>query len=74
MKEAHAPLKIQPAHFDKVVGHLVDTLKALGVPEPIIGQIGEKLAPLKADIAPDPTATSALRRPWRWLRTRPIAS
>lgn len=59
MKEAHARLKIEPAHFDKVAGHLVDTLTALGVPEPILARIGEKLIPLKADIAPEPTLVSA---------------
>ena len=69
MKDAHAPLKIQPAHFDKVVAHLVDTLAALGVPEPIIDRIGEKLAPLKADIAPEPPT-----RRRRWFRSRAMAS
>jgi hemoglobin len=75
MKEAHAPLKIPPAHFDKVVGHLVETLTALGVPEPIIGQIGARLAPLKADIAPEPPLTSAAsKRGRRWFRSRALVS
>jgi hemoglobin len=52
MREAHASLNIQPAHFDLVVGHLVDTLTSLGVPETTIGAIGGKLAPLKDEIAP----------------------
>jgi hemoglobin len=72
MKDVHAPLRIQPAHFDRVVGHLVDTLAALGVPEPVIGEIGAKLAPLKADIAPKPLG--AAKRPWRWFRSRVMAS
>jgi len=61
MKDAHAQLKIQPAHFDRVVGHLVDTLDGLGVPKTVISDIGGKLAPLKADIAigPDPTVVTA---------------
>jgi hemoglobin len=52
MKAAHARFGIKPEHFDLVVGHLVDTLSALGVPAGTIGAIGEKLGPLKADIAP----------------------
>ena len=52
MGEAHARLNIVPAHFDLVVGHLVATLTALGVPAETIGTIGGALAPLKAEIAP----------------------
>jgi hemoglobin len=57
MREAHGPLAIQPAHFDRVVGHLVETLTDLGVDGSTIGQIGDRLAPLKAEIAvPDAPA------------------
>lgn len=52
MAEAHAQLEITPADFDRVVGHLVDTLAGLGVPDATIGAIGETLAPLKSQIAP----------------------
>lgn len=52
MREAHESLDVQPDHFDRVVGHLVDTLTSLGVPEATIGQIGAKLSPLKDEIAP----------------------
>ncbi|HEY4003996.1 MAG TPA: group 1 truncated hemoglobin [Pseudonocardia sp.] len=52
MREAHARLHVQPDHFDKVVSHLVDTLAGLGVPEPVIAEIGAKLTPLRAEIAP----------------------
>ncbi|MFC7218822.1 group 1 truncated hemoglobin [Streptomyces polyrhachis] len=52
MGEAHARLGITPEHFDRVVGHLVATLAALGVPQETIGEIGTALAPLQADIAP----------------------
>jgi hemoglobin len=51
MAEAHARLEITPADFDRVVGHLVETLAGLGVPEATIGAIGETLAPLKSQIA-----------------------
>jgi hemoglobin len=50
MASAHASLGIADAHFDAVVGHLVDTLTGLGVPEETIGQIGSALAPLRSDI------------------------
>ncbi|MBV9315731.1 MAG: group 1 truncated hemoglobin [Pseudonocardia sp.] len=55
MERVHAPLHIKPEEFDKVVGHLVDTLVSLGVPESIIGEIGAKLVPLKDQIAPAKT-------------------
>ena len=50
MASAHAGLGIADADFDAVVGHLVDTLSGLGVPEETIGQIGSALAPLRSDI------------------------
>jgi hemoglobin len=52
MRDAHAHLRVTPEHFDRVVGHLVDTLTDLDVPAPAIDAIGAKLAPLKDDIAP----------------------
>ena len=36
--------------FDAVVGHLVGTLTALGVPEDTIGQIGQALTRLRGAI------------------------
>lgn len=76
MREAHAGLNVQPAHFDKVVGHLVDTLSSLGVPEDVIARIGAKLAPLRDEIAPAgaapvdvvPSIPVATRRRRFWLR------
>ena len=50
MKEAHARLAITQKHFDRVVGHLVDTLTELSVPAEIIGEIGSKLIPLQEQI------------------------
>ncbi|WP_194917017.1 group I truncated hemoglobin [Catenulispora rubra] len=47
MKEAHARLAVTQKHFDRVVGHLVDTLTELSVPADIIGDIGSKLIPLQ---------------------------
>lgn len=54
MGAAHAGLGISGADFDAVVGHLVDTLTGLGVPEETIGQIGAALTPLRADIVTAP--------------------
>lgn len=48
--EAHAPLGVTSADFDKVVGHLVATLTELGVPGDTIAQIGALLGPTKSQI------------------------
>ncbi|KWX68110.1 group 1 truncated hemoglobin [Mycobacterium sp. NAZ190054] len=57
MREAHSHLDVTAAHFDRVVGHLVQTLTDLGVSGTLIGQIGAKLAPLKDEVvAPDAQA------------------
>jgi hemoglobin len=54
MHAAHAGLHITGEAFDHVVGHLVDTLDSLGVPAEIIGAIGAKLAPLRAQVVQAP--------------------
>lgn len=59
MREAHALFDIQPEHFDRVVHHLVNTLADLGVADLIIDAVGAKLAPLKAEIAPDATTLAS---------------
>lgn len=58
MAAAHAGLDISNADFDAVVGHLVDTLASLGVPDATIATIGSALAPLRADIVTAPTAVA----------------
>lgn len=50
MAGAHDGLGISNENFDAVVGHLVATLTALGVPPETIEQIGTALAPLRTDI------------------------
>jgi hemoglobin len=57
MKEVHQGRGIEPAHFDLVAGHLVDSLAAAGVPGPTVGQIIEVVAPLAADIVARPALT-----------------
>ena len=50
MRSAHANLQITQQHFDKVAGHLVDTLKSLGVDEELVEEIVVAVAPLAAEI------------------------
>jgi hemoglobin len=50
MKEAHRGRGIGSEHFDLVVGHLVDSLKAAGVDGSTVEQILGALAPLADDI------------------------
>jgi hemoglobin len=59
MAVAHAGLDISDDEFDAVVGHLVDTLAGLGVPEATIDQIGAALAPLRTEIVTAPPAELA---------------
>ena len=59
MASAHAGLGITGAQFDAVVGHLVATLTALGVPDVTIGEIGAALLPLRADIVSAPAVEAA---------------
>jgi hemoglobin len=54
MATAHAKLGITGSDFDAVVGHLVATLTELEVPHEIIVDIGNALAPLRADIVSVP--------------------
>ena len=50
MAGAHAHLGVTHDAFDRVVGHLVDTLVALDVPGDLIHAIGDELAPLRDQI------------------------
>ena len=50
MKEAHAHLKIEQRHFDRVVEHLAGTLSALDVAEPLINEVAAVVAPLASEI------------------------
>ncbi len=50
VRAAHAGLGITDAAFDRVVGHLVDTLRELGVAGGTIAAIGSRLAPLRPQI------------------------
>lgn len=50
MKEAHEGLGITEQHFNKVAGHLVETLKWAGVCESDINEVVAAVTPLKEAI------------------------
>ncbi len=50
MRTSHAGMKISQQHFDRVAGHLVETLKSLGVDGETIGEVVAAVAPLAAEI------------------------
>lgn len=50
LRDAHADLPITGEHFKLVVTHLVAALEEAGVPEEIIGRLGEALAGTEQDI------------------------
>jgi hemoglobin len=50
MRQAHVGRGIDMEHFELVAGHLTDSLRAAGVPEPTITEIIGLVAPLAGDI------------------------
>ncbi len=50
MREAHKKMHIEARHFHCMVGHLIETLKSLGVAQADITLIVALVAPLEADI------------------------
>jgi hemoglobin len=55
MREAHARLAIEQHHFDSVAVHLVETLRELGVPEDIVGEVATAITPLSSQVVNAPT-------------------
>lgn len=49
MRDAHKGRGITSEDFDRVFGHVVSTMKELGVPDALIGEVGVLLEPLRAD-------------------------
>ena len=47
---AHRGLDITDDAFDRVVGHLAGTLRALGVDDETIGEVAGALAPLRGQV------------------------
>jgi methyl-accepting chemotaxis protein len=56
MGAAHRNLAITQEHFDRVAGHLSDTLAALGVSQTLIDQVVALVSPLQEDIVNTPPA------------------
>lgn len=50
LREAHADLAITSEHFKLVVVHLVTALQEAGVPEEVIGRLGDTLAGTEQEI------------------------
>jgi truncated hemoglobin YjbI len=50
MRRAHKHLPIEQLHFDRVAGHLVDTLAELQVPSDLITAVVATVSPLAKDI------------------------
>lgn len=59
MSRAHARLRIEQRHFDAVAGHLVETLRELGVSEEIVGDVVAAVTPLASQIVNTMGAASA---------------
>jgi hemoglobin len=53
MRQVHQGRGITIHHFNRVAGHLQDSLRAAGVPEDTIAEILGAIAPLASDIASD---------------------
>jgi len=62
MRDAHQHLKIQDKHFDAVAGHLVATLKHLGISSELIDEVVSKVAPLKAEIVSNASKSTGTRQ------------
>jgi hemoglobin len=50
MAAAHKDLGISGPAFDRVVGHLVETLREMGVPPGEVGEVAAVLSPLREQI------------------------
>jgi len=58
MAQAHARLSIEPQHFNAVAGHLIETLRELGVSEEIIGEVAAAVTPLSGQIVNTVSSTA----------------
>ncbi len=59
MKLAHSRMEIEPRHFQRVAGHLSETLASLHVPKSLIGEVMTAVASLEPDIVTKPINESA---------------
>lgn len=58
MRQAHVGRGIRLEHFELVAGHLSDSLRSAGVPEPTVAEIIGMVAPLAGDIVSSAPATA----------------
>ena len=59
MRSAHAHLPIEQRHFERVAGHLADTLRALNVPESLVEEVLLRVAPLANEVVNTPPSGEA---------------
>jgi hemoglobin len=57
MKDAHRNLAIEQRHFDAVAGHLVGTLRTLGIDDDIVAQVAGAVTPLSDQVVNTNRAT-----------------
>jgi hemoglobin len=50
MAQAHAHLRIEQSHFNAVAGHLVETLRELGVKDDLIAEVAAAVGSLSNEI------------------------
>lgn len=55
MVAAHVKLPIEQQHFDRVAGHLVAALGAVGVPAPLVDEVVAAVAPLAPQVVNTPS-------------------
>lgn len=55
LDQAHAPLRITDADYDRVGGHLMACLQDAGVPDDIQGRVGEALGQVRESIVAQQT-------------------
>ena len=65
MKTAHAKLPIEEKHFGQVAQHLAATLKSLGLPQAMIGEVMGAVGPLASDIINTPSRSTATPPPMK---------
>jgi hemoglobin len=59
LQRAHAHLRIEQRHFDRVAEHLVGTLRESAVPDALVTSIMGLIAPLASQIVNTPSVTAA---------------
>jgi hemoglobin len=52
MSDAHHASHIAPEHFDRVIGHLVDTLTSHAISPAVVSELSAQLSSFKGEVAP----------------------